>query len=122
MSRLTLKLHYSGQIHLKKVNINMNSRGEYSEMDLPMHGLDFWQKCRDNLVGKGNVTQQMVMDQLDIYSLSYFFFLFTVEPVAYGNSQASGWIGTAAAGVHHSHTGSELHLWSVLQPAAMLDP
>ena len=33
-------------------------------------------------------------------------------PVAYGSFQAGGWIGSAAAGLHHNHSniGSKLHL------------
>ena len=43
----------------------------------------------------------------------FFFFSFRATPVAYGNSQARGWFGAAAAGLchSHSHTGSEPHLW-----------
>ena len=44
-------------------------------------------------------------------------------PAAYGNSWARGQIGTAAAGLHYSHsnTGSEPHLRPMPQLAAMLD-
>ena len=40
------------------------------------------------------------------------FFLFMAAPAAYGSSQARGQIGTAAAGLYHSHgnTGSQVHL------------
>ena len=56
--------------------------------------------------------------------LFIYFFLFRVVLVAYGNSQARGHIGAAAAGLHHSHSngGSEPHLQPMLQHAAMLDP
>ena len=30
--------------------------------------------------------------------------------MAYGGSQARGWIGAVAAGLHHGNAGSELHL------------
>ena len=43
----------------------------------------------------------------------FFFFCYVrAAPVAYGGSQARGWIGTLAAGLHHSHSnpGSEPHL------------
>ena len=41
----------------------------------------------------------------------FFFYLFRAGPSAFGNSQATGRIGAAAAGLHHSHnTISELHL------------
>ena len=33
----------------------------------------------------------------------FFFFLFRAAPMAYGNSQARGRIGAAAAGLDHSH-------------------
>ena len=74
-----------------------------------------WQNYRDR-------TQMVAMDRVwrEVDSLSkgtfwdkvILFFLFTAAPAAYGGSQARGWIGAAAAGLHHSHhnTGSELHL------------
>ena len=34
----------------------------------------------------------------------FFFFFFRVEPVAYGNSQATGQIGATAASLRHSHS------------------
>ena len=38
-------------------------------------------------------------------SLFFFFFCFyRVTPVAYGSSQARGWIGATAASLHHSHS------------------
>ena len=45
-------------------------------------------------------------------------------PVAYGSSQARGYIRAAAASLRHSHsnTRSELHLWPMLQLTAMPDP
>ena len=45
-------------------------------------------------------------------------------PAAYGISQAKSPIGTAPAGLHHSHNndGSKLHLQLMLQHVAMLDP
>ena len=44
---------------------------------------------------------------------SGFFFFFRAAPVAYGSSQARGWIGATADGLHHSHSnmGSEPGLW-----------
>ena len=43
----------------------------------------------------------------------FFFLLFRAAPVAYGSSQARGWIGAAAGSLCHSHSnvGSELCLW-----------
>ena len=45
------------------------------------------------------------------------FFLFSAASVAYGISQASGWIGAAAAELHHSHSSarSKPRLWLTLQ-------
>ena len=42
----------------------------------------------------------------------FFFFLLRAMHATYGNSQARGRIGPAAAGLHHSHsnTGSKLHI------------
>ena len=44
-------------------------------------------------------------------------------PVAYGNSQARGPVGAAAAGLHHSHSNArpQLRLWPTPQAAAMPD-
>ena len=36
--------------------------------------------------------------------ISFFFGIFRAAPAAYGSSQASGLIGTTAAGLHHSHS------------------
>ena len=56
--------------------------------------------------------------------LGPFFFLFTPAPVAYGNFQARGQIGTAATGPGHSHSnaGSEPHLQPMLHLSATADP
>ena len=50
--------------------------------------------------------------------------LFRTAPRAYGNSQARGQIGIAAAGLHHSHSNarSEPHLRPMWQLVAMADP
>ena len=54
------------------------------------------------------------------------FLLFRAEPEAYGGSQDRGLIGTAAAGLHHSHshshTRSVLHLRPIPQLTATPDP
>ena len=49
--------------------------------------------------------------------LFFFFFLFRGIPVAYGSSQARGWIRAVASGVHHSlsNTRFKLHLWPMPQ-------
>ena len=59
-----------------------------------------------------------------IGTLSPFFFpfsFFTAVWVAYGSSQARGWIGTAAPSLRHSHgnTGSKLHRLPMAQLVAM---
>ena len=61
---------------------------------------------------------------LYIYTHFFFFLLFRATPAAYGSSQARGGIGTAAAGLYHSHgsTGSKLHLRPTPQLRATLAP
>ena len=53
-----------------------------------------------------------------------FFFLFKVELLVYGSSQAKGQIGATVAGLHHGHSnvGSELCLQPMPQLAATPDP
>ena len=55
--------------------------------------------------------------------LFLFFCFFRSAPVAYGSSQARGWIRAAAAGLHHRHSniGSEPHLRPTPQLRATLD-
>ena len=55
--------------------------------------------------------------------LFIYFLLFRAAPVAYGSSQAMGWIGAAAASLCHSHStaGSELSLWPTPQLMAAPD-
>ena len=52
------------------------------------------------------------------------FLLFGAAHAACGSSQARGWMGTAAAGLHQSHSnaGSEPHLGPAPQLTATLDP
>ena len=61
---------------------------------------------------------------LAFLSFFFHFFLFRAAPAANGSSWAKGWIGAAAASLHHSHSNarSELHLWPTLQLAATPDP
>ena len=51
-----------------------------------------------------------------------FFWGGRVTPAAYGSSQARGWIGAAAACLHHSNRGSEVYLRPTLQLTITLDP
>ena len=45
-------------------------------------------------------------------------FIFRAVPVAYGGSQARGWIGAVAASLHHSHSNARSELR--LQPTPQL--
>ena len=53
-----------------------------------------------------------------------FFSLFRAVPLAYEGSQARGWIGGVAAGLHHSHSNARFEpcLWPTPQLTAMVDP
>ena len=55
---------------------------------------------------------------------NFFCCLFRAIPETYGGSQARGWIGTVASGLHHSHSTaeSEPHLQPTPQLTAMPDP
>ena len=55
------------------------------------------------------------------YSFFLFFFL-RAAPAAYRSSQARGLNGAAAAGLHHSHSRSELRLRPTPQLMATSDP
>ena len=57
-----------------------------------------------------------------LFFFFFFFCLFRAAPAAYGGSQARGPIGAPAAGLHHSHAGSELCLQPTPQLTATLDP
>ena len=61
------------------------------------------------------------------YSFTFFVFFCVwggAAPMAYGGSQARGWIGDVAAGLHHSHSNakSELCLLPTPQLMTTLDP
>ena len=61
------------------------------------------------------------------YSFTFFVFFCVwggAAPMAYGGSQARGWIGDVAAGLHHSHSNakSELCLLPTPQLVTTLDP
>ena len=63
---------------------------------------------------------------LEKYLNFFFLFYFRAAPAAYGSSQARGQIEAVAAGLHHSHSnsnmGSKPHLRPIPQLTAMLDP
>ena len=52
----------------------------------------------------------------------FVFCLFRAAPVAYGGSQARGWIGAVATSLCHSNTGSEPHLQPIPQLTVVPDP
>ena len=54
----------------------------------------------------------------------FLFLFFRAIPVAYGSSQARGWITAVAAGLHHSHSNakSKPQLQPILQLTKTLDP
>ena len=60
----------------------------------------------------------------EFYYYYYYFGSFRAAPVAYGDSQARGWIGAATAGLHRSHSnvGAKPRLWPTPQLTAMPDP
>ena len=56
--------------------------------------------------------------------MDIFFFLFTAAPIAYGSSQAWGWIRASATGLHLTRWQHQIRVTSkpVLQLTATLDP
>ena len=54
----------------------------------------------------------------------FFFIIIMASPEVYGSSQSRGWIRTAAAGLHHSHSNarSELYLHCSLRQHQILNP
>ena len=80
-----------------------------------------------SLVRHWNLVTSLLIEKKkwdSFFFLSFFFFFFLGPPAPYGTSQASGWIKTAAASLHHSHSNarSKLHRWPRLQLVAVLDP
>ena len=58
-----------------------------------------------NPLPSGNINMESYLKiTYNKWEPSFFFFLFRAAPVAYGSCQARGWKGTAAAGLHHSHS------------------
>ena len=59
-----------------------------------------------------------------VFLFCFVFLLFRAVLVVYGDFQAGGQMGAAAAGLHHSHhkEGSEPHLRPTSQPTAMPGP
>ena len=58
------------------------------------------------------------------FLLCLFILLFRAAPMAYGSSQARGWIRTVTARLCHSHSNarSKPHMWTTPQLMAMPDP
>ena len=77
-------------------------------------------KVIDNLWKRGHVEVKGIITMTYDISLLSFFFLFQAIPVAYGSSQARGWIGATAASLcqSHSSTRSKLYLWPTPQLGA----
>ena len=77
------------------------------------------------LTSQSESTERFTWELLEKYCHDFFlfFFLLSRAPAAYGSSQARGWIGAAASGLHHSHcnTGSLTH-WvrPGIEPASSL--
>ena len=69
---------------------------------------------------RGFISGEHVSEQL----LNKFSFLPRATPMAYGSFQARGWVGAAAASLHHSHrnTGSETYLQPLLNLVSTLNP
>ena len=59
-----------------------------------------------------------------LFFFIFIFWLFRAAPMAYGSSQAMGWVGAAAAGLCHSHSNSRSkpHLRPTLQLTATFNP
>ena len=79
---------------------------------------------RNNTESHPSFFPSILPPSLPSFPLPFLFLLFRAIPVAYGSSQASGQIGTVAAGPHynHSNAGNEPYLWPLPQFTAMLDP
>ena len=84
-----------------------------------LYCLNFFPICKDPIAQSGYIYRYQELGPEHFSKLIYnivglfFFFLvfrlFTAAPMAYGGSQARGWIGAIAAGLHHCHSnmGSE---------------
>ena len=70
--------------------------------------------CRGKNKDYTQISKNFKKPFISTYSffVCFCFCFFKAAPMAYGNSQARGRIGTAAAGLHHSHSNarSKLHL------------
>ena len=69
-------------------------------------------------------SEECILRNIQGPTCSFFFIcLFRAAPMAYGGSQARGWIGAASAGLHHSYSnaGSKLSLQPTPQLMATLD-
>ena len=80
------------------------------------------------LVGFVTAEPQRELSVAAFYFFLLYFILFfafsRAAPAAHGGSQAWGPIGTAAAGLHHSHSNAGFELWlrPTLQLTAMVAP
>ena len=64
------------------------------------------------------------LNRLFLFLFLIFFCLFKAASMAYGDSQARGWLGAVAVGLYHSYNsvGSKLHLRPIPQFMATPDP
>ena len=85
-------------------NTETSTTGKSQEMEPP---LEPWKGCRPG----------------GPFWVSFFLFVFTAAPAAYGSSQVRGESGAVAAGLHHSHgtPRSKLHLFPMSQLVALPD-
>ena len=101
----------------------------YSSDSTPCLGISIWCRCgaKKTKKKKKMMVRWKTAYFLASFNILFFFFLmlfFRATPAAYGDSQASGWIGAIATGLCHNHsnTGSELCLWPIPQLMATPDP
>jgi len=90
-------------------------------------GSNSWQRCNQSCSSDNarSLTLWATEEFLYWILICHFIFLFWGAALAaYGGSQARGWIGATAVGLHHGHsnTGSEPHLHPKPQLMAMPDP
>ena len=91
---------------------------------LYLAGVMYWQTPGSHsLLETGTGRGRHTKSNITKYYFLFFFLIFRATPAAYGRSQASGWMGAAAAGLHHSHSNarSRLCLRPIPQLTAMPD-
>ena len=110
----------------KPKNTSLLAEGFDCRSDVPYHEKQN-NTCQRRSYALENLAQispsSTIRSALDVLFLLSFL-LYRAAPAAYGGSQARGWTGATAAGLHHSHSnvGSELNLWPTPQLTAKPDP